>query len=157
MTVGRLTGAFLLSLAALLLVPGETRAGDAAKLPHVGLLGPGQPGPGPLGPALFAGFARHGYIADKNIVFVAKGAQGQVGRLPALVDELVASHVDAIISISYPAAVAAKEHGGTTPIVLALAADPVATHLVDGLARPGGNITGLSEVSPNSRRSASSF
>ncbi len=147
MTIGRLTGAFILSLAALLLAPRPASADDAAKLPHIGLLGPGAPGPGALGPALFAAFARHGYVADKNIVFVAKGAQGQVERLPALVDELVASHVDAVITTSYPAALAAKEHGGATPIVLALAADPVATHLVDGLARPGGNITGLSEVS----------
>ncbi|HUK58337.1 MAG TPA: ABC transporter substrate-binding protein [Stellaceae bacterium] len=146
MTLSRPVVAFLLSLAALVSLPDSPRAEDLSKLPHIGLIGPGQPGSGPLGPAFFTAFARHGYVADKSVVFVAKGAQGQVERLPSLVDELVASHVNVIISSSYPAAVAAKQHGGTTPIVLALAADPVATHLVDGLARPGGNITGLTEI-----------
>ena len=145
MTLARLTGALFVSLAALLFAPGIARAEDAAKLPHIGLLGVGQPGPGALGPVLFEAFAHHGYVADKTVVFVPRGAQGQIDRLPALVDELVASHVDVIVSSSYPAALAAKEHGGTTPIVMSGAGDPVATHLVASFARPGGNITGMSE------------
>jgi len=67
-------------------------------------------------------------------------------RLPRLVDELVASKVDVIVAIGYPSALAAKQ-GTTLPVVSFTTGDPVGTGLVDGLARPGGHITGISDVS----------
>ncbi len=67
-------------------------------------------------------------------------------RLPRLVDELVASKVDLIVTFGYPPALAAKR-GTTLPVVSFAAGDPVGTGLVDSLARPGGNITGISDVS----------
>jgi putative tryptophan/tyrosine transport system substrate-binding protein len=131
---------------AFLLTQGEAHAQDASKVYRVGLLTPGLPGAGLLGPELVQDFVRRGYVLDKTIAFVPRSAQGNVARLPALVDELVASHVDGIITASYPAAIAAKEHAGGIPIVVTQSGDPVATQLVDSLARPGGNITGVSEI-----------
>jgi putative tryptophan/tyrosine transport system substrate-binding protein len=66
-------------------------------------------------------------------------------RLPRLVEELVASKVDVIITIGYPTAVAAKQ-GTTIPVVVMAAGDPVASGLVESLARPGGNLTGFSDL-----------
>ena len=128
------------------LTQGQGDAQDTAKVYRVGLLFPGPPGGGVLGPELVRDFVRRGYVPDKTIVFEPRAAQGNVALLPALVDELVASHVDVIITQSYPAALAAKEHAGSIPIVVTQSGDPVATHLVDSLARPGGNITGVSEI-----------
>jgi len=144
MTIRRST-AIATALAAAMLAAGAP-ANAQTKVYHVGLLSPGPPGLGLLGPELIQDFVRRGYVPDKTIVFEPKAAQGKIGQLPALVDELVAGHVDVIITSSYPAAIAAKEHAGSIPIVVAQSGDPVATHLVDSLAKPGGNITGVSEI-----------
>ena len=138
--------ALALALAAFLFIPAGAFAQDGGKIAHVGLLSPGLPNVGLLGPALVADFARLGYIDGKTITFERRAAQGKPERLPELVQELVASHVDVIITSSYPAAIAAKEHAGSTPLVVVQSGDPVATHLVASLARPGGNITGVSEI-----------
>jgi putative ABC transport system substrate-binding protein len=143
------TGRLMVSaamLVALWLAPGQAAAQDAPKVYRVGLLAPGPPGIGLLGPELVQDFVRRGYVPDKTIVFVPRAAQGNVTLLPGLVDELAASHVDVIITTSYPAALAAKEHAGAIPIVVTQSGDPVATHLVESLARPGGTITGVSEI-----------
>jgi putative ABC transport system substrate-binding protein len=121
-------------------------ANAQTKVYHVGLLTPGPPGVGLLGPELVQDFVRRGYIPDKTIVFEPKSGLGKTDRLPALADELAASHVDVIITGSYPAAIAAKQHAGDIPIVVTQSGDPVATKLVASLARPGGNITGVSEI-----------
>jgi len=112
----------------------------------VGLLSPGPPNAGILGPALTKDFVSRGYEPDKTIVFERKAALGKLDRLPELVAELVASHVDVIITMSYPAALAAKEHAPDIPLVVTQSGDPVETHLVASLARPGGNIPGVSEI-----------
>jgi ABC-type uncharacterized transport system substrate-binding protein len=75
-----------------------------------------------------------------------RGAEGHPDRLPALVDDLVARRVEALITIGYPAALAAKQ-GTTLPVVALNAGDPVRTGLVASLARPGGHLTGISDVS----------
>jgi putative ABC transport system substrate-binding protein len=100
----------------------------------------------PNGAALIRGLAQHGYVLDKNLTFERRGAEMQFDRLPRLVDELVKSKVDVIVAFGYPPALAAKQ-GTTLPVVSITTGDPVATGLVDGLARPGGNITGISDVS----------
>jgi putative ABC transport system substrate-binding protein len=116
------------------------------KFYRVGLVSVGAPGVLILGPGVARDFAQRGYVEGQNIVFERRAAQGKVDSLPGLIDELVASHVDVIITQSYPAALAAKEHAGNTPIVVTFSGDPVATGLVASLAHPGGNITGVSEI-----------
>jgi putative tryptophan/tyrosine transport system substrate-binding protein len=116
------------------------------KVYRVGLVSVGAPGVQILGPGVARDFAQRGYVEGQNIVFERRAAQGKVSSLPGLIDELVAAHVDVIITQSYPAALAAKEHAGNTPIVVTFSGDPVATGLVSSLAHPGGNITGISEI-----------
>ena len=77
-----------------------------------------------------------------------RSAEGKFERLPALAAELVALKVDVIVAPTTPAAVAAKQATRTLPIVFTNAADPVASGLVTSLARPGGNVTGLSGLGP---------
>ena len=132
-------------VASLLALQGGALA-QAGKLYRVGLVSIGAPGVLILGPEVARDFAQRGYVDGQNIVFERRAAQGKVARLPGLIDELVASHVDVIITSSYPAALAAKEHAGNIPIVVTLSGDPVATGLVSSLAHPGGNITGVSEI-----------
>lgn len=146
MRIGRLFLSAAAMVAACWLAQGEAAAQDAPKVYRVGLLTSGLPGVGVLGPELVRDFVRRGYVPDKTIAFEPRAAQGKIALLPALVEELVASRVDVIITVSYPAAIAAKEHAGGIPIVVTLSGDPVATHLVDSLARPGGTITGVSEI-----------
>lgn len=137
----------LLALTALALIPGRVRAQQSGRVYRVGLLGPGPPftdtNPRVIG--LSRGFTQRGYMVGTNLVFETRAAQGKVKLLPQLVEELNASHVDIIITLSYPAALAAKEHSAV-PVVVTSSGDPVATHLVASLARPGGNVTGISEV-----------
>jgi putative tryptophan/tyrosine transport system substrate-binding protein len=116
------------------------------KVFRVGLVSVGAPGVLILGPGVTRDFAQRGYVEGQNIVFERRAAQGKVSSLLGLIDELVASHVDVIITSSYPAALAAKEHAGDTPIVVTFSGDPMATGLVSSLAHPGGNITGVSEI-----------
>jgi putative tryptophan/tyrosine transport system substrate-binding protein len=113
---------------------------------RVGLVAVGAPDTGILGAGMARNFTQRGYVVDGNIVFERRAAQGKLDRLPGLIDELVASQVDVIITQGYPAAIAAKERAGNTPIVVTLSGDPVATRLVASLAHPGGNITGVSEI-----------
>jgi len=90
-----------------------------------------------------------GYVEGKNIVIEYRYAEGKRGRLPDLVAELVRLKVDVIVTVGVPAAQAAKKASGTIPIVFAGASDPVGTGIVSSLARPGGNITGLSLMVPD--------
>ncbi|MBI3706666.1 MAG: ABC transporter substrate-binding protein [Proteobacteria bacterium] len=119
-----------------------------AKIYRVGLLSPGGglPDSEPRMAALIRGLAQRGYILDRNLAFERRSAQVQLARLPQLVDELTASKVDVIVTISYPAAAAAKQRANGVPVVVTGAGDPVATGLVNSLARPGGDITGMTEV-----------
>jgi len=110
---------------------------QAPKVYRVGLVGIGAPDTGILGPGMVRNFTRRGYVVDQNIVFERRAAQGRTERLPGFIDELVASHVDIIMTGSYPAALAAKQRAGDTPIVVTGSGDPVATGLVTSLAHPG--------------------
>jgi putative tryptophan/tyrosine transport system substrate-binding protein len=123
-------------------------AQTASKVYRVGLLSAGAPiaDKSPLGAPLIRGLAKHGYVLDRNLVFERRGADGHVDRLPQLVAELAASKVDLVFTSGYPPALAAKK-GTTLPVVAINAGDPVATGLVASLARPGGNLTGISDVS----------
>jgi putative ABC transport system substrate-binding protein len=87
-----------------------------------------------------------GYIEGKNIAFEYRSAEGEPRRFPALADELVRLKVDLIVANSTTSAKAAKNATRTIPIVFSSAGDPVAVGLIDSLARPGGNLTGFSNI-----------
>src|SRR5687767_6077129 len=87
-----------------------------------------------------------GYIEGKNIAFEYRSAEDEPGRFPALADELVRLKVDLIVANTTTAALAAKNATGTIPIVFTSGGDPVAVGLIDSLARPGGNLTGFSNI-----------
>jgi putative ABC transport system substrate-binding protein len=123
---------------------------QTAKVYRIGFLSPGGFGsgtvPGRLSEEISRKLAQSGFVIGANLELVKRGAEGHYERLPALVAELVVTKVDVIVTFSYPAAAAAKTGTSTIPIVIFGAGDPVKTHLVDSLNRPGGNITGISDV-----------
>jgi putative tryptophan/tyrosine transport system substrate-binding protein len=92
------------------------------------------------------GLRNLGYIEGKNIVIEYRSAEGDQERIAGLVTELVQLKVDVLISGTLVAIRAAKQATNTIPIVMVLSVDPVATGLVDSLARPGGNITGVTNL-----------
>jgi ABC-type uncharacterized transport system substrate-binding protein len=96
--------------------------------------------------ALREGLRELGYVEGRNLVIEYLSADGLTGRFPDLAAELVRREVDLIITRGTPAALAAKNVTATIPIVMAASGDPVGNHLVVSLARPGGNLTGLSSV-----------
>jgi hypothetical protein len=97
-------------------------------------------------PALMQGLGELGYIEGKNIAFVYRTTEGTSDRNAELADELVRRNVDLIVVENSTAARAAKKATAVIPIVMTTATDPVGTGLVDSLARPGGNVTGLTSV-----------
>lgn len=99
----------------------------------------------PFGAGLIRGFAQQGFVLGKNLTFERRAAHGHLDRLPQLVGELVASKVALIVTGGYPAALAAKQHS-SLPVVVVQAGDPVADGLVASFAKPGGRVTGLSEI-----------
>src|SRR5262245_31673277 len=119
------------------------------KIFHVGHLSSGgrTPDGAPPGP-LREGLRELGYVEGKNIAYEARFAEGTVDRLPGLAAELVRLKVDVIVTQGWPATMAAKQATSTIPIVMAPAAgDAVATDLIVSLARPGGNVTGMTDES----------
>ena len=94
------------------------------------------------------GLRELGYVEGKNIVIEWRSAEGKQDRLPALAAELVRLKVDIIVSGGPIPTRSAKEATSTTPIVMGFDIDPVGNGFVASLARPGGNITGLSTLAP---------
>ncbi len=141
----------LSGLAVVTLVLTVAVGGAAAQTPRqvyrVGLLavGPDPTDQSPFGAGLIRGFARDGFVLGQNLAFVRYAAHGHVERLSHLVHELVADKVAVIITQGYPAAVAAKDYS-SLPVVAVQAGDPVEDGLVNSFARPGGRVTGISEI-----------
>jgi putative ABC transport system substrate-binding protein len=122
-------------------------AQQPAKIPKIGYLGAGSASA--TGLELFRReFRELGYVEGKNIVFEFRSGEDNFDRLPALADELVRLKVDVLVISSTPAARAAKSATRTTPIVFLGVSDPVVAGLVDSLARPGGNVTGFTNIAP---------
>jgi putative ABC transport system substrate-binding protein len=94
------------------------------------------------------GLRELGYEEGKNVRLEIRWGEGKLERLPTLAAELVRLKVDVIVAVSSPAVLAAKQATRTIPIVMPLSSDPVGDGLVTSLARPGGNITGLSQMGP---------
>jgi putative tryptophan/tyrosine transport system substrate-binding protein len=133
----------LASVLAVLLVVVPSAADAQPTAPHrIGVLAQD------LQPGLLETFRdelqRLGYVEGRNITIEVRDAAGRSDRLPALVAELLRLKVVAIVAVNTPAAQAAKKATSTVPIVIMRVADPVAQGLVASLARPGGNVTGVS-------------
>jgi ABC-type uncharacterized transport system substrate-binding protein len=140
--IAGLAGAAAFSLAA--------RAQQAAKIARLGLLSPFSPDDtGLWHQALLQGLRNLGWIDGRNISFEYRYAEGRNDRLPELVAELVRLKVDIIVTAVTNDTLVAKNAASGIPIVMAAAGDPVATGIVQSLARPGGNITGLSQMNPD--------
>ncbi len=124
----------------------------AAQLPagiaRIGFLGNNPAALGHLRGAVLQGMRDLGYVEGRNLIIEYRFAEGSLDRFPVLAAELVALKVQVIVAPPTPAAEAAKQATKTIPIVFAGAGDPVTSGLVTGLARPGGNVTGLSSLSP---------
>jgi putative tryptophan/tyrosine transport system substrate-binding protein len=99
--------------------------------------------------ALRQGLRELGYIEGRNLIIEYRSADGRAERFPDLATELVSLKVDLIVTRGTPASLAAKNATRTIPVVIANAGDPVDSGLVASLARPGGNVTGLSSLTVN--------
>lgn len=133
----------LIALAALL--GGAAHAEDAKRLYRIGVVSPGAPPPGPL-EAFSAALRERGYIEGRNAHLEWRFAHGRNDRLPGLVNELASAKVDILFVVNTQAAQAAKKGAGSIPVVFARVSDPSKTGLVASLSRPGGNVTGVSNV-----------
>ena len=130
--------AALLSLAARAAEPG-------GRVVRLGFVGPGSPSTDPRGIAAFKERLRElGYVEGQNLMIEARWADGQFDQLPELMAEVIAEEIDVLVTYSTIPALAAKKATSTIPIVVAVMAEPLRTGLATNLARPSGNLTGLS-------------
>ena len=124
-------------------------AQQGAKIPRVGILWVYSPSVGSaFADAFRQGLRGLGYVEGRTILLEERWAEGKFDRLPSLAGELVRLNVDVIVTASTPAVQAAQQATRTIPIVMTLVTDPVESGIVASLARPGGNITGLSLMHP---------
>ena len=122
-------------------------ARQAKKVPRIGVFIPASASAIPqLVEAFRQGLHKRGYVGEQNFTIDARYAEGKVERLAGLAAELVRLKVDVIVGGSTPGVIAAKNATGAIPIVMVTTGDPVAGGLVTSLARPGGNITGLTAL-----------
>ncbi len=139
--------AFLAGSVSLLAAPRAAEAQPAGKVYRVGML---ETIGASLNAANLRAFRQElkalGYVEGQNLAIEYRSAEGKAERFPELAAELVRRQVDLIITRGTPAAIAAKKTTATIPIVMAASGDPIGTGLVSHLARPGGNVTGLSSV-----------
>ncbi len=141
----------LIALLALGLLAAPLAAGaqQTTKIPRIGLLSPFSPSAAaPWHQAFRQGLRDLGWVEGKNISIEYRYAEGRNDRLPELAADLVRLKVDVIVASITTDALAAKSATRAIPIVMASAGDPIASGLVESLARPGGNITGLSQIAP---------
>jgi putative ABC transport system substrate-binding protein len=126
-------------------LPRYVLADQPKKLPVIGFLAAGSPGPGaPFVAAFRQGLREAGYVEGRNLAIEYRWAEGRYHQLPALAAELVGRKVDVIATGGNPPTLAAKGATSTIPIFFLTGADPVATGLIASLGRPGANLTGFS-------------
>ncbi len=139
----------ILFVVVLLTVAVIAEAQQPSKVPKIGfLVGPSRSFFASRMESFQQGLHSLGYIEGKNIAIEYRFAGGKADRLPTLAAELVALNVDVIVTSATPSVLAAKKATSTIPVVFVSVTDPVASGLVTSLARPGGNITGLTILAP---------
>src|SRR3989449_4391388 len=142
---------FVAGTVALLAAPHAADGQPAGKVYRIGILG-NVPVTSPEGARLWGAFIQGlrelGYVEGRNITIEHRYSEGQYGRLPDLAADLVRLNVDVIVAPATQNPLAAKQATRTIPIVMTGAGDPVGGGLVASLARPGGNVTGLSLLAP---------
>ena len=133
----------------LLAAPLAAQGQQAAKVPRIGFLGNSTAAleANLVGP-FREGLRDLGYVEGQNILIEYRWAEGKYERFPALIAELIALKVDVIVTAGTPAALAVKKATTSIPLVMAAVGDPIGVGLVASLARPGGNVTGLSAIAP---------
>jgi putative tryptophan/tyrosine transport system substrate-binding protein len=140
--------AFIAALGGAAAWPLVARAQQSRKLHQIGVLLPGTPASFALRTNAFVeGLHALGYVEGQTITIEWRWGQDKVDELPHLAAELVSRKMDVLVTAGTSAAKALKSATGTIPIVMAIIGDPVAVGLVDSLAAPGGNATGLSIIS----------
>src|SRR6187402_3848791 len=140
----------LLVAAGLWSAVGTSAAQPTGKVHRIGILGSMVPAAEMAGPqtgsppinALLRGLREAGYVYGEHFVTVVRSSEGRLDRLPGLAAELVAAQVDLIVAAG-PTVAALRTATSTIPIVMAGSGDPVSQGFVQSLARPGGNVTGL--------------
>lgn len=133
-----------------LITPSASQAQHRGHVPRVGYLGTSSASlESELVKAFREGLRERGYVEGQNIVIEYRWAEGNYQRFPDLVADLVKLKVDLILTTGTPGPLAAKRATQTIPIVMAFTGDAVATGLVASLARPGGNLTGLTTMNPD--------
>jgi len=136
--IGTLAGGLLAS-------PITTFAQRATKVARIGFLGSSAPPPELLA-TLRGGLRERGYVEGSNLALEVRWTDGSFDALPALANELARSRVDLILAWATPATLAAKRATPSIPIVFFGVSDPVGSGLVESLARPGGNVTGVTNI-----------
>jgi putative ABC transport system substrate-binding protein len=127
--------------------PQPVTAQQPSHAPHIGFLLPGSPDAyGGYVAAFLQGLSELGRVEGQNFVLDLRWAYGRLDRLPALAAELVEQKVEIMVVSSAGAAIAARKASTTIPIVQASGGDPVVSGVAESLARPGGNVTGMSNV-----------
>jgi len=141
---------FAISLGALVLAAPFAALSQPAKIPRIGYLQPVAPqnGTSAFLEDFRQGLRDLGYVEGQNIKIETRWGEGKLERMPALAADLVRMKVDVIVAVSSPSVWAAKNATKTIPIVMPTSSDPVGDGLVASLARPGGNITGMSMMGP---------
>ena len=126
----------------------SAHAQQPTKVPRVGYVTStgNSNDPGPSGQAFRQGLRDLGYVEGKNILVEYRNIEGNPELIPAFIAELLALKVDVLVATSPTAIRAAKQATKTVPIVMVTTQDPVAAGIVDSLARPGGNVTGLTQL-----------
>jgi ABC-type uncharacterized transport system substrate-binding protein len=131
--------------------PVAARAQQAAKVARIGCIVTGSlesPEQRATVDAFRQGLRERGYVEGQNIIIEYRAADGRIERFPELATELVRLNLDLIVASNTPAALAAKQATTAIPIVVPVMGDPVGDGLASSLARPGGNVTGMTFLGP---------